>query len=43
VIGRGHFGHTFRAVIKKGDLKGQQVAVKVIPKAKVSPCLLFTH
>ena len=35
VIGRGHFGYTCRAVIKKGDLKGQLAAVKVISKAKV--------
>lgn len=35
-VGRGHFGYTCSAVAKKGDLKGQQVAVKVIPKAKVS-------
>ena len=35
-IGRGHFGHTCRAKIKKGELKGQPVAVKVISKVKVS-------
>lgn len=34
-VGRGHFGYTCAAKIKKGELKGQQVAVKVIPKAKV--------
>lgn len=34
-IGRGHFGHTCRAKIKKGELKGQPVAVKVISKVKV--------
>lgn len=34
-VGRGHFGYTCAAKFKKGDLKGQQVAVKVIPKAKV--------
>ena len=34
-VGRGHFGYTCSAKIKKGELKGQQVAVKVIPKAKV--------
>jgi hypothetical protein len=34
-VGRGHFGYTCAARVKKGDLKGQQVAVKVIPKAKV--------
>ncbi|GAU17388.1 hypothetical protein TSUD_232640 [Trifolium subterraneum] len=33
-VGRGHFGYTCAARLKKGDLKGQQVAVKVIPKAK---------
>jgi len=35
-VGRGHFGYTCSARFKKGELKGQQVAVKVIPKAKVS-------
>lgn len=34
-VGRGHFGYTCSAVFKKGEFKGQQVAVKVIPKAKV--------
>ncbi|MED6221337.1 CDPK- kinase 5 [Stylosanthes scabra] len=33
-VGRGHFGYTCAAKFKKGELKGQQVAVKVIPKAK---------
>lgn len=36
-VGRGHFGYTCSAIAKKGELKGQQVAVKVIPKAKVTP------
>ena len=34
-VGRGHFGHTCWAKGKKGELKGQSVAVKVISKAKV--------
>jgi serine/threonine protein kinase len=34
-VGRGHFGHTCSAVVKKGDYKGQTVAVKIISKAKV--------
>lgn len=34
-VGRGHFGHTCWAKGKKGDLKGQTVAVKIISKAKV--------
>ena len=34
-VGRGHFGYTCAAKFKKGEHKGQQVAVKVIPKAKV--------
>ncbi|KAF8410016.1 hypothetical protein HHK36_002536 [Tetracentron sinense] len=34
-VGRGHFGYTCAAKFKKGELKGQQVAVKVIPKSKV--------
>lgn len=34
-VGRGHFGHTCWAKGKKGELKGQSVAVKIISKAKV--------
>ncbi|KAF8398214.1 hypothetical protein HHK36_017140 [Tetracentron sinense] len=34
-MGRGHFGYTCSAKAKKGELKGQDVAVKVIPKSKV--------
>ena len=34
-VGRGHFGHTCSARAKKGDIKGQVVAVKIISKAKV--------
>lgn len=34
-VGRGHFGYTCAAKFKKGDSKGLQVAVKVIPKPKV--------
>lgn len=34
-VGRGHFGHTCWAKGKKGELKGQPVAVKIISKAKV--------
>lgn len=41
-VGRGHFGYTCSAVAKKGDLKGQKVAVKVIPKQKV-PYSTHTH
>ncbi|GKV37489.1 hypothetical protein SLEP1_g45516 [Rubroshorea leprosula] len=33
-VRRGHFGYTCSTKFKKGELKGQQVAVKVIPKAK---------
>ncbi|THU53690.1 hypothetical protein C4D60_Mb10t17120 [Musa balbisiana] len=33
-VGRGHFGYTCTAKVKKGDMKGQEVAIKVIPKAK---------
>ncbi|OVA14766.1 Protein kinase domain [Macleaya cordata] len=35
-VGRGHFGHTCSAKGKKGELKGQQVAVKIISKAKMT-------
>lgn len=34
-VGRGHFGHTCWAKGKKGQLKNQTVAVKIISKAKV--------
>lgn len=41
-VGRGHFGYTCKAKFKKGELKGQEVAVKVIPKAKVcNLCIYF--
>nr|XP_043640309.1 CDPK-related protein kinase-like [Erigeron canadensis] len=35
-VGRGHFGHTCKAKFKKGEFKGQHVAVKVIPKSKMT-------
>ncbi|XP_052193107.1 CDPK-related kinase 5 isoform X2 [Diospyros lotus] len=38
-VGRGHFGYTCSAMPKKGDLKGQRVAVKVIPKAKMTSAI----
>ncbi|KAF8377511.1 hypothetical protein HHK36_030893 [Tetracentron sinense] len=38
-IGRGHFGYTCAARFKKGELKDQQVAVKVIPKAKMTTAI----
>jgi len=34
-VGRGHFGHTCYAKGKKGELKDQPVAIKIISKAKV--------
>lgn len=34
-VGRGHFGNTCKAKFKKGEFKGQTVAVKIIPKSKV--------
>ncbi|RWV90438.1 hypothetical protein GW17_00047361 [Ensete ventricosum] len=34
-VGRGHFGNTCLATAKKGEIKGQTVAVKIIAKAKV--------
>lgn len=37
-VGRGHFGHTCSARAKKGELKDQPVAVKIISKSKVQ-CL----
>ncbi|WOK93429.1 CDPK-related kinase 5-like [Canna indica] len=38
-VGRGHFGYTCTAKIKKGDGKDQPVAVKVIPKAKMTTAI----
>ncbi|EFJ14849.1 CPK-related protein kinase 3 [Selaginella moellendorffii] len=38
-IGRGHFGHTCFAKVKRGELKGQQVAVKIIMKAKMTTAI----
>ena len=40
-VGRGHFGHTCSARAKKGEIKGQLVAVKIISKAKVRWCVKF--
>lgn len=40
-IGRGHFGYTCKAKVIKGDLKGKEVAVKVIPKEKVGKFYMF--
>uniref|UniRef100_A0A0C9RH13 TSA: Wollemia nobilis Ref_Wollemi_Transcript_25043_2740 transcribed RNA sequence n=1 Tax=Wollemia nobilis TaxID=56998 RepID=A0A0C9RH13_9CONI len=38
-VGRGHFGHTCYAKARKGELKGQAVAVKVISKAKMTTAI----
>lgn len=38
-VGRGHFGYTCSARSKKGEHKGQRVAVKVIPKAKMTTAI----
>ncbi|KAJ7972122.1 CDPK-related kinase [Quillaja saponaria] len=38
-VGRGHFGYTCSAKGKKGSLKGQDVAVKVIPKSKLTTAI----
>ncbi|WCJ33759.1 Calcium-dependent protein kinase (CDPK) family protein [Euphorbia peplus] len=38
-VGRGHFGYTCSAKFKKGDRKGLQVAVKVIPKSKMTTAI----
>ncbi|KAK4759107.1 hypothetical protein SAY87_020408 [Trapa incisa] len=38
-VGRGHFGYTCIARSKKGELKGQRVAVKVIPKQKMTTAI----
>ncbi|XP_057532162.1 CDPK-related kinase 3-like [Amaranthus tricolor] len=38
-VGRGHFGHTCCAKGKKGELKDQVVAVKIISKAKMTTAI----
>lgn len=38
-VGRGHFGHTCSARCKKGELKDQPVAVKIISKAKMTTAI----
>ncbi|KAL9686506.1 hypothetical protein QQ045_023966 [Rhodiola kirilowii] len=38
-VGRGHFGHTCWAKGKKGELKGQPVAVKIISKDKMTTAI----
>ncbi|XP_073311081.1 CDPK-related kinase 5-like [Primulina huaijiensis] len=38
-VGRGHFGYTCRAKFKEGELNGQGIAVKVIPKAKMTTAI----
>lgn len=38
-VGRGHFGNTSSAKVKKGEFKGQTVAVKTIPKAKMATAI----
>ncbi|XWS76829.1 hypothetical protein CRYUN_Cryun01aG0211100 [Craigia yunnanensis] len=38
-IGRGHFGHTCSARGKKGELKDQPIAVKIISKAKMTTAI----
>ncbi|GLT88084.1 hypothetical protein SLE2022_061240 [Rubroshorea leprosula] len=38
-VGRGHFGYTCLAKGKKGSLKHQEVAVKVIPKSKMTTAI----
>ncbi|KAI3786308.1 hypothetical protein L1987_39899 [Smallanthus sonchifolius] len=38
-VGRGHFGYTISATCKSGDHTGEKVAVKVIPKAKMTTAI----
>ncbi|KAK7389762.1 hypothetical protein VNO78_25055 [Psophocarpus tetragonolobus] len=38
-VGRGHFGHTCFAKGRKGELKDQPVAVKIISKAKMTTAI----
>ncbi|CAN6292970.1 unnamed protein product [Urochloa humidicola] len=38
-VGRGHFGHTCLARARKGDMRGQVLAAKVISKAKMTTAI----
>ncbi|KAJ0582931.1 putative protein kinase CAMK-CDPK family [Helianthus annuus] len=38
-VGRGHFGYTVSATCKSGDHAGEKVAVKVIPKDKMTSAI----
>lgn len=38
-VGRGHFGHTCLARARKGDMRGQVLAVKIISKAKMTTAI----
>ncbi|KAL9245770.1 hypothetical protein vseg_019384 [Gypsophila vaccaria] len=38
-VGRGHFGYTCVALGKKGEVKGQRFAVKIIPKSKMTTAI----
>ncbi|KAL8167399.1 hypothetical protein V2J09_008898, partial [Rumex salicifolius] len=38
-VGRGHFGYTCLATLKKGNLNAPDVAVKIIPKAKMATAI----
>nr|DAD42859.1 TPA_asm: hypothetical protein HUJ06_001089 [Nelumbo nucifera] len=38
-VGRGHFGYTCIAKARKGELKGQELAVKIIPKEKMTTAI----
>ncbi|XP_071735157.1 CDPK-related protein kinase-like isoform X2 [Rutidosis leptorrhynchoides] len=38
-VGKGHFGHTCKARCRKGEFKGQIVAVKIISKSKMTTAI----
>ncbi|KAK9061851.1 hypothetical protein SSX86_019035 [Deinandra increscens subsp. villosa] len=38
-VGKGHFGHTCRAKCRKGEFKGQQVAVKILTKSQMTTAI----
>ncbi|KAL0356795.1 UNVERIFIED_CONTAM: CDPK-related protein kinase [Sesamum calycinum] len=38
-VGRGHFGYTCSAIARKGELQGRKVAVKIIPKSKMTTAI----
>nr|GFA10961.1 CDPK-related kinase 5-like [Tanacetum cinerariifolium] len=38
-VGKGHFGHTCKGRCRKGELKGLQVAIKIISKSQMTTAI----